>query len=186
MKTGGNNPDKRQTWSLSYKTNFNCSHFSKAHQSEEQELRPCGCRICFSLSGYLIQWQMTTTPPVRQAKSLSLIVYSLCFPHTFTKTPSRTARFQQVYLLSIYCHKAQKQCKTISFTIQNILKCTIKVTLTGLDFFKKNNILLECTAKENLYTQNMNQTVTLKGFRFSPKIKVASVKLLGGVISSKW
>lgn len=66
MKTGGNNPDKRHIWSLSYKTNFNCTPFFKSSSRwRTTELNPCGCRICFSLialSGYLIRWQMTKTP----------------------------------------------------------------------------------------------------------------------------
>lgn len=75
MKTGGNNPDKRQIWSLSYKTNFNCTPFFKSSSGwRTRELNPCGCRICFSLialSGYLIRWQMTKTPPVTDRLSLS-------------------------------------------------------------------------------------------------------------------
>lgn len=67
MKTGGNNPDKRQIWSLSYKTNFNRTPFFKSSSGwRTRELNPRGCRICFSLialSGYLIPWQMTRTPP---------------------------------------------------------------------------------------------------------------------------
>ena len=76
MKTGGNNPDKRQIWSLSYKTNFNCTPFFKSSSGwRTRELNPRGCRICFSLialSGYLIRWQMTKTPPFTDKLSLSL------------------------------------------------------------------------------------------------------------------
>lgn len=98
MKTGGNNPDKRQIWSLSYKTNFNCTPFFKSSSGwRTRELNPCGCRICFSLialSGYLIRWQMTKTPPVTDRLSLSLFVslwYTncstqciLCLSHSHT------------------------------------------------------------------------------------------------------
>lgn len=95
MKTGGNNPDKRQIWSLSYKTNFNCTPFFKSSSGwRTRELNPCGCRICFSLialSGYLIRWQMTKTPPFTDKLSLFLwhtncftqcILCLLCLSHT--------------------------------------------------------------------------------------------------------
>lgn len=100
MKTGGNNPDKRQIWSLSYKTNFNCTPFFKSSSGwRTRELNPRGCRICFSLialSGYLIRWQMTKTPPFtdKLSLSLSLLSFSLSlslthnafsvFPHSHT------------------------------------------------------------------------------------------------------
>lgn len=94
MKTGGNNPDKRQIWSLSYKTNFNCTPFFKSSSGwRTRELNPCGCRICFSLialSGYLIRWQMTKTPPFTDKLSLSFSLpdcftqYILCLPHSHT------------------------------------------------------------------------------------------------------
>lgn len=92
MKTGGNNPDKRQIWSLSYKTNFNWAPFFKSSSGwRTRELNPCGCRICFSLialSGYLIRWQMTKTPPFIDKLSLFLSLWHticstqciLCFP----------------------------------------------------------------------------------------------------------
>lgn len=89
MKTGGNNPDKRQIWSLAYKTNFNCTPFFKSSSEwRTGELKPCGCRICFSLialSGYLTQWQMTKTPPVTARLSLCLSQSILCgFTHIHT------------------------------------------------------------------------------------------------------
>lgn len=105
MKTGGNNPDKRQIWSLSYKTNFNCTPFFKSSSGwRTRELNPCGCRICFSLialSGYLIRWQMTKTPPFTDKLCLFLSLYlthklfhtmhSLSFPFTDTHAhPSHT------------------------------------------------------------------------------------------------
>ena len=97
MKTGGNNLDKRQIWSLSYKTNFNCTPFFKSSSGwRTRELNPCGCRICFSLialSGYLIRWQMTKTPPFTGKLPLSLslplthklfhTMLSLSFPLTY-------------------------------------------------------------------------------------------------------
>lgn len=89
MKTGGNNPDKRHIWSLSYKTNFNCTPFFKSSSRwRTTELNPCGCRICFSLialSGYLIRWQMTKTPlPLPLTHKLFHTMPSLFFflPHT--------------------------------------------------------------------------------------------------------
>lgn len=89
MKTGGNNPDKRQIWSLSYKTNFNCTPFFKSSSEwRTGELKPCGCRICFSLialSGYLTQCQMTKIPPVTDRLSLCLSQSILCvFTHVHT------------------------------------------------------------------------------------------------------
>lgn len=100
MKTGGNNPDERQIWSLSYKTNFNHTPFFKSSSGwRTRELNPCGCGICFSLialSGYLIRWQMTKTPPVTDRLSLPLCLslihklfhtmLSLSFPLTSTLT----------------------------------------------------------------------------------------------------
>lgn len=79
MKTGGNNPDKRQIWSLSYKTNFNCAPFFKSSSGwRTRELNPCGCRICFSLialSGYLIRWRKTKTPPFTDKFALFLSLW---------------------------------------------------------------------------------------------------------------
>ena len=66
MKTGGNNPDKRQIWSLSYKTNFNCTPFFKSSSGwRTTELNLCGCRICFSLialSGHPVADDQNPTP----------------------------------------------------------------------------------------------------------------------------
>lgn len=87
MKTGGNNPDNRHIWSLSYKTNFSRTPFFKSSSGwGTTELNPCGCRICFpliALSGYLTRWQLTKTPPFyRQSRLL---------PSSDTQNPAHNA-----------------------------------------------------------------------------------------------
>lgn len=108
MKTGGNNPDKRQIWRLSYKTNFNCTPFFKSSSGwRTRELNPCGCRICFSLialSGYLIRWQMTKTPPFADKLSLSLSDTQTVSHNAFSVFLTHMRTCMSSHTLTLYTH----------------------------------------------------------------------------------
>lgn len=168
MKTGGNNPDKRQIWSLSYKTNFNSTPFFKSSSEwRTGELKPLGCRICFSLialSGYLTQWQMTKTPPVTDRLSLCLSQSLLCGVFFF------------FYLhIIIHCQVSAgapaEQYKSISLIIQNV--ANRDRYMSSKPFWKRSDVCWlwsfltlywNVCKKETLRTQNWNKTDMLKRF----------------------
>lgn len=143
IKTGGNNPDKKQIWGLSYKTNLSCTPFFKSSSGwSTKEMSPCGCRICFSLialSGYLIRWQMTKTPPVTERLSLCLslthklfhTIHSLSFllthshEHLFSRTCSTatklSVKFHLVHLLAFLClrNKSSLKWKWVALSLKS-------------------------------------------------------------------